>query len=137
MGRGLSDMQWIIMKAAFITLREDLLSHDIPQNKWFKVDVTTLERPWEVGATLRSKVREYCYGEKKLPRGVIGGLSVLSSPNKSNQAAFNRAISRLEVRGYITRGQGTGDSEHYGGITRLYYLLPDGYTAYKYYEMLN
>jgi len=118
MGRGLSEMQWSIMKAAFIALREDLLSHDIPQNKWFKVDVTTLERPWEVGATLRSKVREHCYGEKKLPRGVIGGLGTSSSPNKSNQAAFNRAISRLEVRGYITRGRGTGDSEQYGGSTR-------------------
>jgi len=133
MGRGLSEMQWRIMKAAFIALREDLLSHHIPQKKWFKVDVTTLERPWEIGATLRSKVREYCYGEKKLPRGV-GGLIHRSSSSNSRQAAFNRAISSLEARGYITRGQGTGDSERYGGSTHWYYLLSDGYKAYKHYE---
>ena len=133
MGRGLSEMQWVIMKAAFTELHEDLLKHKIPQHKWFKVEVTTLERPWEVGATLRAKVRERCYGGKKLPRGILGGTN-LSSPGNSNQAAFNRAISRLEARGYITRGRGTGDSERYGGSTRWYYLLPDGYVAYKCYE---
>jgi len=127
-------MQWIIMKAAFTELSKDLLSNKIPQKEWFKVDVTTLERPWEVGATLRSKVREHCYGEKKLPRGVIGGFINRSSLGNSSQAAFNRAISRLEARGYITLGRGTGDTERYGGNTRWYYLLPDGYTAYKHYE---
>jgi len=136
MGRRLSDLQWSIMKAAFTELSKDLLSNKIPQKEWFKVDVTTLERPWEVGATLRSKVREHYYGEKKLPRGV-GGRTNLSSPNNTSQAAFNRAISRLEARGYITRGRGTGDSEQYGGSTHWYYLLPDGYKAYKYYEKHN
>jgi len=135
MGRGLSEMQWGIMKAAFIALRKDLLKHKISQHKWFEVDVTTLERPWEVGATLRSKVREHHYGKKKLPRGIR--VTNLSSPNNASQAAFNRAISSLETRGYITRGRGTGDSEQYGGSTHWYYLLPDGYKAYKYHEKHN
>ncbi len=131
MGRGLSEMQWFIMEEAFRALREDLLVHKIPQRNWFNVDVTTLERPWEVGATLRATVREHCYGQKKLLRGAN---TSRSSPDNSSQAAFNRAISSLERRGFITRGRGTGTSERYGGTRRWYYLLPAGYKAYKSYK---
>ena len=115
MGRGLSEMQWYIVEQAFRALREDLLLHKIPQRQWFKVDVTTLERPWEVGATLRADVREQCYGQKKLPRAA--NLLRIKPPNNASHAAFNRAISSLETRGFITRGRGTG--AWHGGVRAL------------------